>query len=656
MKCRKSMSMLSAAGVIAVAGLASPSVAGISLSPNDFITWGGAGIGRATPFPAGSGFTSWSWSNSIPSSPVIDANGRVYFTARHATSPSVGNLSASNPPRAVYSATNSADIAHFNNLYDTSTLAPGLASGQSIGGDSATSGYIFNGPGDNIRVSGTQFGLGVGIRGTGTNPSTVGSTLQNNSMYLQGTFSGGLSQSIQRANLVTLNDTLGNPTAVPMTFELRNISYQPTSLNSSGSFAFIGGVPTAAGSGGVGVFQTGSATVAGNTGFIGIKTASGAVQVIAQGGQAAPGGGIFGNGATGLNGFNIKLNQNGQAYFESRLVNAGLVTSTNDNRQYIWTPGSGTVMVQREGQSAPDSGGSQFFGQATPGGRGFSNAGILYTSTLSGGDVTTSDPATRNDQGLYISTTTSTTKVVRRNDIVPGFTAGDNVRFATVSTGFGMNNNGQVLFGASLQGSGVTQSVAVNYNLAGTPLRQVSVNTPGVMGNSAAIFTGTAGALQMIARNGDLIPFGNGLRFDLILGGSSFVQNNNNDILFTTDTTYYAPGDQIGIANGPLDSVLPAGPRTLMSWTSAHGLVPLLFAGQTVEVEPGDFKTILTWNINTQDDGNGGTLGMNDAGLITARVEFNEGGWGIVKFQVPAPGAGVMALLGLGVMGRRRRR
>ncbi|MBY0313848.1 MAG: hypothetical protein K2W85_17420, partial [Phycisphaerales bacterium] len=528
--------------------------------------------------------------------------------------------------------------------------------GQSIGADSATSGYIFNGPGDNIRISGTQFGLGVGIRGTGTNPSTVGTTLQNNSMYLQGDFAGGLTQSIQRTNLVTLNDTAANPTAVPMNFELRNISSQSTSLNSSGTFAFIGGVPTAAGTAGVGVFQAGSLTTTGNTGFIGIKTATGAVQVIAQGGQAAPGGGTFGNGTTGLNGFNIKLNQNGQAYFDSRLVNSGLVTTANDNRQYIWTPGSGTVMVQREGQSAPDSGGSQFSGQPSPGGRGFSNAGVLYTSTLSGGDVTTADPATRNDFGLYISTTTATTKVVRRNDIVPGFTAGDNVRFGNVTSGFGMNNNGQTLFAASLQGAGVITSVAPSYAVAGTPPRPVSVITPGVQGNSGAIFTGAAGSLQMIARTGDLLPYGNGLRFDLILGGSGFVQNNNNDILFNTDTTYYAPGDAIGVAGAPAESVLPAGPRVLMSWTAAYGLVPLLHAGQTIEVDPGVFKSILTWNISTQDDGNGGTLGMNDAGVITAYITFNEGGWGVVKLQIPAPSTGILALLGVGAMARRRRR
>ncbi|MBY0313354.1 MAG: hypothetical protein K2W85_14895, partial [Phycisphaerales bacterium] len=135
MKRVVSICVLSAASVLAVAGLVNPSFAGISVTPNDFITWGGTGFGRATPFPVGSSFTSFGWSSSIPSTPVIDSSGRVYFTARHTTAPTVGNLAASQPPRAVYSATSSADLAHFNNLYDTSTLAPGLASGQSIGGD-----------------------------------------------------------------------------------------------------------------------------------------------------------------------------------------------------------------------------------------------------------------------------------------------------------------------------------------------------------------------------------------------------------------------------------------------------------------------------------------------------------------------------------------
>lgn len=656
MKRVVSMSVLSAAGVLAVAGLATPSLASIDLSPTDFITWGGTGFGRATPFPAGSTFTTWGWANNTPSNVSIDATGRVYFVARHTTAPTVGNLAASQPPRAVYSGTNSSDLAHFQNIYDTSTTAPGLAAGQSVGAENSTGSYIFNGPGDTIRISGTQFSLGIGIRGTGVVNSTVGTTLQNNSILLQGTHSGGLVQSMQRTNAVTLNDTLANPTSVPTNFELRNISLQGTSLNSSGSFAFIGGVPTNAGTAGVGVFQAGSTTVAGNTGFIGIKSATGAVQVIAQGGQAAPGGGTYGNGTAGLNGFNVKLNQNGQVYYDSRLVNSGLVTTANDNRQYIWTPGSGSVMVQREGQSAPDSGGAQFTGSPSPSSRGFSNAGVLYTSSLSGGDVTTADPNTRNDFGLYISSTTATTKVVRRNDIVPGFTAGDNVRFGSISSGYGVNNNGQVLFGAPLQGSGVVQDVDVTFNVTGFPPRPVSVATPGVQGNSAAIFTGTAGNLQMIARDGDLVPFSNGLRFNLILGGSSFVQNNNNDILFTTETTFYSVGQQIGVAGGALDTVLPAGPRTLMSWTAAFGLVPLLREGQSVEVETGVFRTISGWNVHIQDNGDGGTLAMNDAGQITAYLNFAEGGWGVIKFQVPAPGTGGLALLGLGLVARRRRR
>jgi hypothetical protein len=67
------------------------------------------------------------------------------------------------------------------------------------------------------------------------------------------------------------------------------------------------------------------------------------------------------------------------------------------------------------------------------------------------------------------------------------------------------------------------------------------------------------------------------------------------------------------------------------------------------------FKRLVQWSVSPQDNGDGGAAGLNDSGRFTARLSFDDNTWAVTTLQIPAPSAGVLALMGLGAMGCRRR-
>lgn len=219
-----------------------------------------------------------------------------------------------------------------------------------------------------------------------------------------------------------------------------------------------------------------------------------------------------------------------------------------------------------------------------------------------------------------------------------------------------MNNNGFVQFGNSLQGSGVTQNVAPQVS-GGFPGVPAIITASGVYGNGAAVFAGTAGNLQMIARQGQDAPGLPGFTLNPEVGGLGLIMNNMNQMLFDCPTSTLRPGDVWGTIGERLDvaSSNVNGPKVLYAWGSDFGLVPMLFSGQAVEVEDGVYRTIQSWTVSGAENGDGGSLGLNDSGQFVARLSFVEGGWSLVTLQIPAPGAGILAIAGLSVLARRRR-
>lgn len=644
--------MTGALAVVAVAGLAASASGGLTITPTDLITWGGVGQGRAVPSP--SGFT-WTWSNTAPT-PMIGSDGRVWMAAQFNSNPAIGSISGSQGPRGLFTATNNTDIELFNGLHDGASLGGGVTLGQQ------NSTGVFNLTGlSTLRVSGTRIGLGVGMHGTGI--VNTGAT-QNNSDYRLGTYAGGVSTAQARQQGISLIDVSGAAATGLQNVDFRGIS-QAHGINSSGAMAWGGSVTAAAGgAGGVGQFLTTTPTAApfGNAGFVATRDAGGATTVIAQAGQTAPGGGIYGNGGTnGVRGFNVRTNRSGQVYYDATMVVTGAVNASNDSRAFIYTPGVGSQRIYREGFAAPDTtgtadaGGALFSGAQGLSFRSFSDAGLLMTGSLTSGDVSTSNPLTDNSQGTYIANTSGTTRLVRRNDVLPGLTAADNVRLAaTNSASLSMNNTGFVAFAAGLQGENVIISRNTQLDF-GNPQRVVE---PGRIGNDAAIIAGTAGNLRTILRDGDNAPgLPGSFTVEFSSGSITPVLNNLNQILFTVETSPLAVGTQVGTV-GQLASELGNrfGPRVLYGWALDFGLVPLLYEGQQVEVETGVFKTLQSWVISNQESGDGGGLGFSDTGKFAVQLKFTDESWGVAALQVPAPGAGAAGLMGLALLARRRRR
>lgn len=642
---------VSIAGVLAAAGLASSASGALTITPADVITW----VGRATPTPAG--FT-WTWSNSNPESPSVMSSGRVFFQGFVTSTPAIGSIGATQGPRGLFTATSAANLTLFNNTHDGADLGGGVTQGV----QNSTGVFNITGFGT-TRVSGGVLGGGFGFFGTGISNSGAS---QNNTYFATGSFAGGLGQVQQRNDGITLKDASGADATGFQNFDFRQLSTQSSSLNSSGTFLWSGGVAAAAGSGGgVGQFVTTNTTTApfGNSGFIAMRDSGGTINILAQAGQATPGGGFYQNTTSGsrVGGFNIGLNRNGQAWWDARLLNTGLVTSTNDDRAFIHTPGSGTVQVYREGTAAPDAtgapdaGGALFSAGVNVGFRSFSNAGLLFLGNLATGtgDVNTG-ALTNNSSGLYIATATGTTRVLRRNDVAPGFTAGDNVRVGQASSSnTSFNNNGFLATATSLQGEGVTISQNAQFSF---PPNQV-VTATGVYGNDSAIIAGTPGNLSIIARRGDAAPGLPGFTLAFSSSAATPLINNANQVIFDSDTSLSMVGDILGVVGAPVSEVLNlGGPRVMLGWGADFGLVPLLYSGQTIEVETGVFRTVSTWTVNTLSNGDGGALGFNDNGRIATRVSFVEGGWSVITLQIPAPASGALALLGFGAMARRRRR
>lgn len=628
-------------------GLAGSALAAINVTPADIITWGGLSQGRAVPTP--SGFT-WAWNNTIVSNPQIDANGRVYFNGFVTSTPTIGTISATQGPRGLFTGTNSTDLSLFNGIYDSASLGGGVLVGQ----QNSTGVFSITGLSGNIWTSGSRVAFGVGTQGTGIINTGTG---QNNSFFQTSTF-GGSSQTIaQRNGTITLASAAGGTASGNITTDLKGLSLQNGAMNSSGTVVWNGGVAAVANT-----FITGTPTTApfGNNLFTAVTDSSGVTTVIAQGGQIAAGSatGVYRNAGNGAGGFNTKINRNGQVYFDGQMLNIGTVTATNDQIGVIWTPGTGSQRVYREGQAAADATGSpNVDGQLYSGGmnvarRGFSNAGVLFTANLTGGTNLNTSGINQNDSGLWIATTSGTTRVFQRNDVAPGFTAAQNVRIGTVNnSSTGMNNNGFINAGISLQGEGITVNTSAQFDFS-TPQRVV---TAGRFGNDAAIIAGVAGNLQILARRGDPAPGTPGWSFDPSIGSQSVWANNNNQVIFDSDVTPYRVGDAIGVVGGLASDILSSF-RVLYGWTPSTGVVPLMHQGQQIEVDPGVFKTVSQWTIFGESNGDGAGGAFNDAGQFAASVRFTDNSWAVVKLTVPAPSAGALALLGLGAMARRRRR
>lgn len=297
--------------------------------------------------------------------------------------------------------------------------------------------------------------------------------------------------------------------------------------------------------------------------------------------------------ATSITG-QLLLNSNGQALYNLILAGAG-VTTANDASLWIYTPGSGSTLVVREGQLAPGTAGATFSNpfevwQPAVTTDGFNNSGqYVMTVELQGGDVV----GGVNDKALYVgSASGAPTMVARAGDPAPGT---DSVFGGFVTNNTYINNAGVVLTTASLLGG--TSTSATN--------AAVYVATP--TGIPAAPY-----ALSLVTRAGDPAP---GTPGDVF--GPAFNQggefSDSGQAVFNRD-----------IRGG--DSMFGINDRGVYGWDPVKGMFLLAREGDQVEVAPSVFWTASGFGYVSFSNTDGSAMGLSKTGTLAMNVNWMDGG------------------------------
>ncbi len=339
-----------------------------------------------------------------------------------------------------------------------------------------------------------------------------------------------------------------------------------------------------------------------------------ALVAIAQKGIAAPGMGGAKWPASSA-GFSQIINHSGQGLFDTKFaVDATAipaVTTLNDSTLWAYTPGSGSVLICREGQVAPDATGAPNVSGATfnvPaagtfwsvgfGAADYNNSGeALLQLEMAGGDVA----GTTNNSGLFLWDGTSLKLKVRRGDPAPGT---DGLFELANNSSICINNNHQVAFRTQIRDAGLLTVTAAN---------------------DTCVYVGTLSSLSLVLREGDPAP-GTGNAF---IGGTftgSPVLNDNGYVVVNCDLT------------GP--AVVP-GVDSSACYALKAGQAPILLArgGQPFEVTPGVFKSISTTTLSYNQFSNGNGIGqsINNQNKLGARLFFADSTSAQVVVQINDP-------------------
>ncbi|MBI5764808.1 MAG: hypothetical protein HZA51_14930 [Planctomycetes bacterium] len=198
-------------------------------------------------------------------------------------------------------------------------------------------------------------------------------------------------------------------------------------------------------------------------------------QTVALSGQAAPGTGgriysFFYPPSIGSSG---------------RVVFPGWLTGATSNDEGLWSGLPGSIqLVAREGSAAPGTTG--VFGQNswTAPSCVNSNGTVAFTASLTGPGIDGT-----NNTGIWVGQPGALALVARAGNAAPGTPAGV-VFSGGMQNWLMLNDLGHIVFRANLVGPGITTA------------------------NDAGIWAGAPGALQLVAREGDVAP-GTGGVFDL---------------------------------------------------------------------------------------------------------------------------------------------
>jgi hypothetical protein len=592
--------------------------------------------------------------------PVIDAAGNIYFPGTMAaysfTDPdtlsvvfatgTTGNFSAngvSNNRGVFFSSAASGwatsaitMIARDGSTNSTTTNSSGtgpILGGTNVPLTGVPAGSVLNGTG-NVAGLGTSVAVsanGMVMFNSLVAPyvnSTTGTGTTIGASFFTGNNSGFAASGL---NADALTGTSG------ATFSLgATQSTGSTSINNSGQFAFAA---TTAGGDSV------TSGVQQNNSGIWRFSSTGNVKVMRRA-DAAPGavdGSATSNAAFGAApvNTNIRINSGGDVLFPETLattsVPAGFTAATAAQSGVLYVkPSSGALQLIGQTGTPSTGAGSLYYLNSSAFGissQMFNNSGealfnAKYNTLASSPNPNPSITANVNDQGIMKWTSGGGTTALFQT----GSTPVPGVAGATTFRDLGgisnnqtrLNNLGHYSFSASMTAGGTITT---------------SNDTGLWLGN------GTVGGAQLIARGGDLAPGLGGLFF-----GNAFfgvVMNNTDMIIFQ---------------NTPNDGAGHNGPATLFAWGPGFGLIPLFAQGNTTLLGANYPISSGLASYNAASNGDGGVACLNDNGQFTffANSSGAGGAFGVnnvlMEMQIPAPGAGALALLGLAAVARRRRR
>lgn len=356
--------------------------------------------------------------------------------------------------------------------------------------------------------------------------------------------------------------------------------------------------------------------------------------VLAKTGDNAPGTSLqFGVPSTASDplGFGFSVNNPAAtSAFFGRVNGPGVTGNVNDIG--VWTSSAGNLqLVARIGDTAPGSGGAVYavgstFGLGLP--AVSADGSVAYRAFLSGTGVTTS-----NDVAIYSRPASGSSQLLARKGDVASASTGTAV-FASFSDPQ-VRANGSVLFSGSLSGSGITTT------------------------NDVALFTGTAGNLQVVAREGDVAPNTAGATFSQVNG--SFSTNANGSTVFRGNLVIggsVTAANSVGIwagTSGNTNLVLRAADNApgIGTAITAFGGVGILATG-----EAAINATVATGGSVTTANNQGLFIGTNQAnaqlvvrkgdqvpgavsGLIVGGIGIPIGGSNTVAFRTVVAGTGV---------------
>jgi hypothetical protein len=366
--------------------------------------------------------------------------------------------------------------------------------------------------------------------------------------------------------------------------DLTATSIQFTAINRNGSVLFQEGLA------GTGITTANNAALF--TGPIGF------LSVVARKGDVVLPGPVTAAGFPSI----IQMDNSRRALYTMSLAGAG-VTAANDASLWLYTPGVGSTMLVREGQSAPGTGGATFSsadGSWLPlvGPNSFSSSGQYeFTTELQGGDVS----GTTNDQAIYVGDLSGgLTLLARKGDPAPGTDAyflGFNFAYSA------LNSSGAVLIVGGVTGGTSTQD---NYLC-------VWIATP--TGNPSAPYR-----ISLINRGGDPAPGTAGAVFGPVVVQNT-VFNDLGQAVFLRDLV---GGDVVSGVND----------RGVYAWDATHGVYPIAREGEIFNLTPDLPVTPFGYGILQFSNAGGAALGFNKNGVLAMSVSFFEGGQFVVTVDL----------------------